>query len=316
MKRIIFIFAAIAFFINGAEAQINLVSNGNVMIGDVTTPITRLHVNGNTYLPGNNSYYINSTSDAGSRLRLLNNGSNSYIDYSTNLYFRYGSSGSHYGAILHSNGYMSINYGYLTADPTYPLQVNGYILANGQLLPSDSRFKKNIEDLSNNKSKLLQLKGVKFDYISEVSVTQNSVSQLSNSKNYIRNINDTLNNNSKTDTLTNIPISRTINSKVTSRKHFGFIAQDLKVIFPELVFEDKDGYLSVDYMSIIPMLVEALKEQDSILSIQSIQIKELQKVTKNRNMQSAQLSTLINSKNSQKAPLTRILDPTSDNQPK
>lgn len=39
----------------------------------------------------------------------------------------------------------------------------------------------------------------------------------------------------------------------------GFIAQDVQKIFPELVQTDSNGYLSVDYVGLIPHLVEANK---------------------------------------------------------
>ena len=42
---------------------------------------------------------------------------------------------------------------------------------------------------------------------------------------------------------------------------YGFIAQDMRKIFPELVDEDENGELSINYVGIIPLLVEALKEQ-------------------------------------------------------
>jgi len=47
----------------------------------------------------------------------------------------------------------------------------------------------------------------------------------------------------------------------TGNKQFGLIAQDLRLIYPELVYEDAKGYLSVDYVSLIPVLIEAIKEQ-------------------------------------------------------
>ena len=40
----------------------------------------------------------------------------------------------------------------------------------------------------------------------------------------------------------------------------GFIAQELEKIYPELVFTDKDGYKSVDYSRLTPILVEAIKD--------------------------------------------------------
>lgn len=47
----------------------------------------------------------------------------------------------------------------------------------------------------------------------------------------------------------------------TKEKQYGFIAQELEVIFPELVKTNPDGYKSVDYLELIPILTEALKEQ-------------------------------------------------------
>lgn len=46
---------------------------------------------------------------------------------------------------------------------------------------------------------------------------------------------------------------------------FGFIAQEIKEVFPELIVEDDSGYLNVKYVRIIPILVEAIKEQQKII---------------------------------------------------
>lgn len=42
--------------------------------------------------------------------------------------------------------------------------------------------------------------------------------------------------------------------------HFGFIAQEVKEIYPELVHTDKDGYMYIDYIGMIPLLVNAIGE--------------------------------------------------------
>jgi len=265
-------------FFSVAKAQINVTSNG-VMIGSTSaTPIKPLHVLGDTYIPLGSSYWIGSTIDNYPRLRMHNEGISAYIDYSKNLYFRTGVGSFVYGTTLYSNGSMSIGYdyySYLYTPPSYALDVNGSINANGLIFlygaqfTSDGRLKKNIEDLTNNKSNLFKLKGVKFDFISEIALKQDDINQISNSK---------ANNTSKTDTSKYVPpTTRKLSPDITSRKHFGFIAQDLKKIFPELVSENKDGYLSIDYIGIIPMLVEALKEQDSIITIQAAKIKAMQK---------------------------------------
>ncbi|KAL7718883.1 Peptidase S74 domain-containing protein [Entamoeba marina] len=41
---------------------------------------------------------------------------------------------------------------------------------------------------------------------------------------------------------------------------YGFIAQEVQEIFPDLVIEDSDGCLSVDVLGLIPVIVESLKE--------------------------------------------------------
>ena len=44
------------------------------------------------------------------------------------------------------------------------------------------------------------------------------------------------------------------------KEHFGLIAQDVKEVFPELVSEDADGMLSVNYIELIPIMIQTLKE--------------------------------------------------------
>lgn len=41
------------------------------------------------------------------------------------------------------------------------------------------------------------------------------------------------------------------------------IAQELKEIYPDLVTEGKDGYLSINYMEIIPLLIQSIQELET-----------------------------------------------------
>jgi hypothetical protein len=53
-------------------------------------------------------------------------------------------------------------------------------------------------------------------------------------------------------------------------KQIGVIAQEVEEIFPELVKTDENGYKMVDYTKITPVLIEALKEQNSkIVSLEN-----------------------------------------------
>ena len=40
----------------------------------------------------------------------------------------------------------------------------------------------------------------------------------------------------------------------------GYIAQDVKKLFPDMIDTDRDGYLNVAYIEIIPILSQAIKE--------------------------------------------------------
>jgi hypothetical protein len=57
----------------------------------------------------------------------------------------------------------------------------------------------------------------------------------------------------------------------------GFIAQDVEVLFPELVTAGTDGYKSINYLGLIPHLVEAIKElkiENEQLKIENSQLKK------------------------------------------
>ena len=56
------------------------------------------------------------------------------------------------------------------------------------------------------------------------------------------------------------------------RQHFGFIAQEVRDIFPELVYEDHEGMLSLSYTGLIPVLVEAVKAlEKEVQTLKNIQ---------------------------------------------
>ena len=63
--------------------------------------------------------------------------------------------------------------------------------------------------------------------------------------------------------------------------HFGFLAQEVKEIYPELVHTDDDGYMYIDYIGMIPLLVNAIGELNA-------QIEELK--TENSQLNQAVIS--------------------------
>jgi len=48
--------------------------------------------------------------------------------------------------------------------------------------------------------------------------------------------------------------------KTTSRRHFGINAQELQKVYPSLVLEGQDGYLSVNYLEMVPLVILSIQE--------------------------------------------------------
>lgn len=145
---------------------------------------------------------------------------------------------------------------------TYKLEVGGSMWVEGNILQtSDVRLKNNIQNLSernclellNNLSgKVYQKKSsLGFDPNEEVKlmVKYGKIAE-DESDLYLKEIKEQ-------------------EKRSFEFTEFGFIAQELKDFFPELVNEDKQGYLSVDYLGLIPVLVESIKELKKIVDEQN-----------------------------------------------
>ncbi len=112
------------------------------------------------------------------------------------------------------------NVGIGHANPTALLHVNGSALATAWNTSSDSRLKTNIKKIENPVEKILQLRGVEFDWRKDV----------------------------------NQP---TLHVKAHD---IGVIAQETEKQFPEAVTTNPDGYKSVAYSKLVAPLIEAVKE--------------------------------------------------------
>ena len=110
------------------------------------------------------------------------------------------------------------------------LTISGKFNSNGIEELSDRRFKKDITPLAPVLGKVLQIEGVTYNWKRE-----------------------------------DFP-----NRAFGERTEIGFIAQELEKHFPELVNTDKEGYKSVQYSHMVPVLLEALKElNQKLISLES-----------------------------------------------
>ncbi|MDR2056721.1 MAG: tail fiber domain-containing protein [Dysgonamonadaceae bacterium] len=153
------------------------------------------------------------------------------------------------------------------------------VYSQGVKLTSDERFKKNINPLDNSLSLLNQLNGVSYYYDGNV-LNDNSSPQaaanLPENKAVKVNTDEELAEKEKADlAFFEDWESRKANG---NKKRIGFIAQDLQEIFPELVEKDSSGFFHVDYIGLIPVIVESIKEQQQIIDVQSEKIKEMENI--------------------------------------
>ncbi|HEY3370417.1 MAG TPA: tail fiber domain-containing protein [Prolixibacteraceae bacterium] len=65
-------------------------------------------------------------------------------------------------------------------------------------------------------------------------------------------------------------------SKDADKYHYGFLAQDLQLVYPDLVYSSADGTLGIDYQGLIPMIIDQLKKMKQSLKEKDDQIISLQ----------------------------------------
>lgn len=167
-------------------------------------------------------------------------------NYRASLYLTWGQGYAYNNNIGYATRSMEIINGVVKYVPRF--YFNTYMYAKGVWLNSDERFKENVIPMKNSMDKLKLLNGVCYNLKWEI---ENSVKLPENGR--------SLSEKEQSDwALLAQAKEKLENSK---KQNIGFIAQQLKEVFPDLVEEESDGYLHVDYIGIIPVLVESIKEQ-------------------------------------------------------
>lgn len=111
------------------------------------------------------------------------------------------------------------------ANPGYMLYVDGTAYATGTWNSSDARLKKNITPIDNALNKIMKIRGTSFEF--------------------------------RQDEFKDYQFAHGL--------QFGFIAQELEDVLPEVVNTDSNGYKAINYSEIIPVLTEAVKEQQKTI---------------------------------------------------
>jgi hypothetical protein len=66
----------------------------------------------------------------------------------------------------------------------------------------------------------------------------------------------------------------TFKSDLKKKIHYGFIAQDLEKIYPELVKDSEKGYRKVNYIELIPLIVSKMKDMQEEINELKKQLEE------------------------------------------
>ena len=100
--------------------------------------------------------------------------------------------------------------------------------------PSDSRLKTNVTPLTNITKKIVEMRGVSFDWLEDIPQLE----------------------------------SYPLNQQYLIRgKSIGYIAQEIEKLFPEIVLEDRYGYKNIQYDILVSVGVAALQENQKRITI-------------------------------------------------
>lgn len=131
-------------------------------------------------------------------------------------------------------------------------RVTGTMTAGAFVTSSDYRLKKNIRSLSSSDGclgKIMNLNVVEFDHVQRTFDANDTELTLQDSATVSIYSNEDVKVNWYED-----------DSPVINNKHYGLIAQELQKIYPDLVVESQDGYLAINYLEIIPLLIRSVQE--------------------------------------------------------
>jgi hypothetical protein len=225
MKAVLLVLMLGVLFIgvNLYAADGDLIVNGKVGIG-TTSPQAKLQVEGSGFFRGDTGA-LSSSAGKGVRVFYATN-------YDAGEIFAYDYSSNTIKNLLIPYGDVAIG----TTNPAgYKLYVSGSAYASSVWYSSDMKFKKDITPIESALSKVLKINGVSFTW---------------KTKDYAK-------------------------KEFPEGKHYGVIAQDIEKVIPEVVktvkfkYKDKEEDVEEDveekavaYNELIPILIEAIKEQE------------------------------------------------------
>ena len=116
--------------------------------------------------------------------------------------------------------------------------VTGTLTSYSLVTPSDIRLKENVVQLSSEEescgetlASVMDMNIVKYNYTDRPSMDSDTAQ-----------------------------VKAKIPNAAKKQLHYGLIAQELQEIYPDLVIEGQDGYLGVNYIELVPILIRSIQE--------------------------------------------------------
>jgi hypothetical protein len=119
------------------------------------------------------------------------------------------------------------------------VSINGTLTINDIVQSSDARFKKEVNSIGSALDKVLAMNGVSYEWKKEEFSEKG----------------------------------------FPGGRHYGLLAQEVEKVIPEVVSERQDGYKGVAYTELIPVLIEAIKEQQKTINTLKDQQKTIAELT-------------------------------------
>ena len=280
MKKTLLLLACLSIAII-SNAQLSVSSNGKVKIGSNPNSSGALLQVGNPYYNSSNVGIICSPTTMSGKNNIGIAGCiSTHSNFSNDK--NYGvlgvvdsvnvSHGRNYGVcgmigpigqnVYGGAGVYATNYTYYFASPTNiqgsyaayfngPVNIRGNFTSSNIFIPTDSRLNENVVSLNNSRdggsntlNNILGMNVIEYNVKSRLIEEMSEVSNQDNDEE-MRNTYESL---------------KKEEAKMCSRRHYGIDAEELQNIYPDLVLVGQDGYLSVNYVELVPLLIRSIQE--------------------------------------------------------
>src|SRR5574344_1731558 len=198
--------------------------------------------------------YYNAFGDCGGALNVRQNGTYYYYG----LYASYDNTTTD-GTAVYANVARNTSLAFACNNNKFTVTGNGVVYAYGGYTPSDETLKGDVKAIESPIDKIMNLRGVSFKYKNSLdnNITKNDISTSEG--------NNTTSNKKGTSQPLDQAVMTIMEKENAELGHIGFIAQEVDKILPDVVRTSPNGTKAVAYSEIVALLVEGMKEQQTII---------------------------------------------------